>query len=196
VTRRGPSDDSGGSLSFPLAGLLALGVTYIVWGSTYLAIRVAVREDAGWGPFWLGAARVGVAAAFLTGEPTTLGCLLGLLAVLAIAVRNGITLVRYYRSLEKREGGFTSELVVRGTTERVGPILTTALVTAAALLPALFMGGVAGLEILHPMAITVLGGLVTSTLVSLVVVPGLYLADGGEVEPDVLVEEEPPRLVA
>jgi drug/metabolite transporter (DMT)-like permease len=65
VTRRGPSDDSGGSLSFPLAGLLALGVTYIVWGSTYLAIRVAVREDAGWGPFWLGAARVGVAAAFL-----------------------------------------------------------------------------------------------------------------------------------
>ncbi len=49
----------------PLAGLLNLFVTYIVWGSTYLAIRVAVREGAGWGPFWLGAARVLVAAAVL-----------------------------------------------------------------------------------------------------------------------------------
>ena len=138
----------------------------------------------------------GVAAAFLTGEPTTLGCLLGLLAVFAIAVRNGIAMVRHYRSLEKREGGFSPELVARGTSERVGPVLTTALVTAAMFLPMLFMGGIAGLEILHPLAITVLGGLVSSTAVTLFVVPGLYLADGAEVEPDVLVEEEPPRLVA
>ncbi|MCG6949893.1 MAG: EamA family transporter [Acidobacteria bacterium] len=50
---------------FSIAGLLCLFVTYIVWGSTYLAIRVAVREDAGWGPFWLGAMRVLVAAAVL-----------------------------------------------------------------------------------------------------------------------------------
>lgn len=49
----------------PVSGLLALAVTYVVWGSTYLAIRVAVREGAGWGPFWLGAARVLVAAALL-----------------------------------------------------------------------------------------------------------------------------------
>jgi drug/metabolite transporter (DMT)-like permease len=55
----------GDRLGFPMAGLLSLGVTYIVWGSTYLAIRVAVREGAGWGPFWLGAARVGVAAVLL-----------------------------------------------------------------------------------------------------------------------------------
>ncbi len=51
--------------TLPLAGLLNLLVTYIVWGSTYLAIRVAVREGAGWGPFWLGASRVLVAAAVL-----------------------------------------------------------------------------------------------------------------------------------
>ena len=50
---------------FPVAGLLCLLVTYVVWGSTYLAIRVAVREGAGWGPFWLGASRVFVAAAIL-----------------------------------------------------------------------------------------------------------------------------------
>lgn len=138
----------------------------------------------------------GVAAGFLTGEPGTLGPLAGLFAVLAIAVRNGITLVRHYRSLEKQEGGFSPELVARGTRERMAPILTTALVTAAAFLPALFLGGVEGLEILHPMAIVMLGGLVTSTLVSLLVVPGLYLAHGGQAEPAVLVEEEPPRLVA
>jgi drug/metabolite transporter (DMT)-like permease len=50
---------------YPVSGLLSLFVTYIVWGSTYLAIRVAVREGAGWGPFWMGAARVLVAAALL-----------------------------------------------------------------------------------------------------------------------------------
>ena len=52
---------------YSLAGLLNLLVTYVVWGSTYLAIRVAVREGAGWGPFWLGATRVLVASGFLFG---------------------------------------------------------------------------------------------------------------------------------
>jgi drug/metabolite transporter (DMT)-like permease len=56
-----------GSQRYSIAGLLNLFVTYVVWGSTYLAIRVAVREGAGWGPFWLGATRVLVAAAFLFG---------------------------------------------------------------------------------------------------------------------------------
>ena len=54
-----------GKHHLPLAGLLNLFVTYVVWGSTYLAIRVAVREGAGWGPFWMGASRVLVAAALL-----------------------------------------------------------------------------------------------------------------------------------
>ena len=64
MTRTGVSD-SGERSGYPVAGLLSLGVIYIVWGSTYLAIRVAVREGAGWGPFWLGAARVGAAAVLL-----------------------------------------------------------------------------------------------------------------------------------
>jgi Cu/Ag efflux pump CusA len=138
----------------------------------------------------------GVVAASVTGDPTALGSLLGLVAVFAIATRSGVTLVRHYRSLEKREGGFSAELVARGTRERLGPVLMTAIVAAAAFLPFIFLGGIAGLEILHPMAIAVLGGLVTSTVVTLGVVPRLYLSFGGEVEPDVLVEEEPPRLVA
>jgi drug/metabolite transporter (DMT)-like permease len=65
VTPHRVSEGAGERLGYPVAGLLSLGVTYIVWGSTYLAIRVAVREGAGWGPFWLGAARVGVAAVLL-----------------------------------------------------------------------------------------------------------------------------------
>jgi drug/metabolite transporter (DMT)-like permease len=65
VTGRRISDGAGERLGYPVAGLLSLGVTYVVWGSTYLAIRVAVREGAGWGPFWMGAARVVVAAVFL-----------------------------------------------------------------------------------------------------------------------------------
>lgn len=139
----------------------------------------------------------GLIAALLGGDPTSLGSLLGLLAVFAIAARNGITLIRHYRNLEKQDGGsMTPELVLRGTRDRLGPILMTTIVTAVAFLPFLLLGAVAGLEILHPMGIVVLGGLVSTTLVSLFVVPALYLAFGGHVEPDVLVEEELPRLVA
>ena len=65
MTRRSFREVAADRLGFPLGGLLSLGVTYVVWGSTYLAIRVAVREGAGWGPFWLGSARVAVAAVVL-----------------------------------------------------------------------------------------------------------------------------------
>jgi Cu/Ag efflux pump CusA len=108
-----------------------------------------------------------------------------------------LTLIWPYRHLEKQEGGdFSAELVLRGTRDRLVSILMTAIVTALAFAPFLLFGGIAGLEILRAMAIAILGGLVTSTLVSLLVVPALYLGFGASAEPDVLVEEEPPRLVA
>jgi drug/metabolite transporter (DMT)-like permease len=65
VTLLGAGAEPGGRPRLPVAGLLNLGVLYIVWGSTYLAIRVAVREGSGWGPFWMGGSRVLVAAAIL-----------------------------------------------------------------------------------------------------------------------------------
>ena len=131
------------------------------------------------------------------GIGVSLGAILGLLAVVTLAARNGLTLVWHYRQLEKQEGVVTSkELVLRGTRDRFAPIAISAIATALAFLPFAWASGVAGHEMLHPMAVVVLGGLVTSTFVSLLLVPSLYLRFGAGAEPAVLVEEEPPRLIA
>ncbi len=139
----------------------------------------------------------GVATAFLVGGPLSLGSTLGLLALLGIAARNGTTLLGHYRQLEKEEGvALSPELVLRGTRERFAPIAMTAIVTALAFLPFALAGDTAGHEILHPMALVVLGGLVTTTLVNLLVVPALYLRFGAQAEPEIIAEAEPPRLIA
>jgi Cu/Ag efflux pump CusA len=95
--------------------------------------------------------------------------------VLGIAARNGIMLVSHYRHLQTVEGmPFGRELIVRGAEERLAPILMTALVTALALLPVVVGGNRAGHEIEHPMALVILGGLFTSTLLNLLFLPALY----------------------
>jgi Cu/Ag efflux pump CusA len=115
-------------------------------------------------------------AAFLGGGILSLGSLFGFFAVLGIAVRNGIVLIKHYQHLEAQEGeAFSPELVVRGARERLGPILMTAIVTALALLPIVLFGGIPGIEMIYPMAVVILGGLVTSTIVNLFVMPALYL---------------------
>src|SRR5262249_16066627 len=97
------------------------------------------------------------------------------LTVFGIAARNAIMLISHYQHLERAEGEpFGAGLALRGARERLSPILMTALATALALLPALWLGDVPGLEVVRPMAIVVLGGLVTSTLLNLLVVPSLY----------------------
>jgi CzcA family heavy metal efflux pump len=122
----------------------------------------------------------GVLAVFVTdGGLLSLGSIVGFLAVLGIAVRNGITLVGRYRQLEQHDGGaFGAELVRRGTREQATPILTTAVTTALAFLPLALFGSIAGLEIMQPMAIVILGGLVTTTLFSLIGVPAVYVLFG------------------
>jgi CzcA family heavy metal efflux pump len=122
----------------------------------------------------------GVLTALFVGGVTTFGALLGLFAVLGIAARNGILLFRDCQRLEQEDGEPPgSELVLRATRDRAGPVLVTALATAVALLPLVFLvhgsGGVAGAEVLFPLAVVVLGGLVTSTLLSVLVLPALYL---------------------
>jgi Cu/Ag efflux pump CusA len=120
-----------------------------------------------------------VAAAFLSGGVLSLGSLVGLVTVIGIAARNGIMLVSHYRHLESAEGlPFGRELVVRGTEERVAPILMTALATGLALLPIVLTGERAGQEIEHPLAVVILGGLVTSTVLNLLLLPPLYLRYG------------------
>ncbi|HLE53133.1 MAG TPA: efflux RND transporter permease subunit, partial [Anaerolineales bacterium] len=121
----------------------------------------------------------GVLAALLGSSLISLGSLFGFLTILGIAARNSILMMDHYGYLERREGeSFGPELVLRGSRERIAPTLMTALTTGLALLPFLLFGGTPGLEIVRPLAIVVLGGLVTSTIVTLFVVPALYLRFG------------------
>ncbi|HVF15200.1 MAG TPA: efflux RND transporter permease subunit [Acidimicrobiales bacterium] len=118
----------------------------------------------------------GAAAAFALAGDVTVGAALGLLVVLGIAARNGILLVTRYQEMERREEhGFGSALVVQGARERLAPTLMTAAATVLMFLPVIVLGARPGYELLRPMGMVVLGGLVTSTLVSLFVVPALYL---------------------
>ena len=93
-------------------------------------------------------------------------------------------LISHYQHLEEQEGeAFGPELVLRGARERLAPIVMTALTTALALLPFVLFGNIPGHEIVRPMAIVILGGLVTSTLLNLFVLPALYLRFGASREP-------------
>ena len=106
----------------------------------------------------------------------SLGSLVGLVTVIGIAARNGIMMVSHFRHLEHEEGvPFGRDLVMRGAEERLAPILMTALATGLALLPIAFGGDKAGQEIEHPLAVVILGGLVTSTILNLFLLPPLYL---------------------
>lgn len=118
----------------------------------------------------------GVIAAHLGGGILSLGSLVGFLTLMGIAARNGILLINHCQHLEQFEGmPFGPPLVLRGAAERLSPILMTTLATALALVPLVMMGNLPGHEIEHPMAVVILGGLVTSTLVNLFIVPSLYL---------------------
>lgn len=121
----------------------------------------------------------GVLATYLAGGIISLGSLVGFLTVLGIAARNGILLISHYQYLEREEGeDFGPELVRRGARERLSPILMTTLATGLALVPLVVLGNIPGHEIEHPMAVVILGGLVTSTLLNLFIVPSLYLRFG------------------
>jgi len=121
----------------------------------------------------------GVLAAWLSGGIISLGSLVGFFTVFGIAARNGILLINHCQHLETREGmEFGPALVLRGARERLSPILMTSLATGLALVPLVVLGSRPGHEIEHPLAVVILGGLFTSTLLNLFVVPSLYLRFG------------------
>lgn len=118
----------------------------------------------------------GVLGVFLSGGIVSLGSMVGFVTVLGIAARNGIMLISHYRHLELFEGEtFGVSLVMRGSEERLVPIIMTALTTGLALVPLVVVGDVPGNEIEHPLAIVILGGLIASTILNLLFVPALYL---------------------
>jgi cobalt-zinc-cadmium resistance protein CzcA len=114
----------------------------------------------------------GVVALFLTGEYLSVPASVGFIALWGIAVLNGVVLVSYIRSL-REEGVPQAEAVVQGCRQRFRPVLMTATVAMLGLIPMLFASG-PGSEVQRPLAIVVIGGLVTSTLLTLVVLPTLY----------------------
>ena len=121
----------------------------------------------------------GVLGAAWNGGIISLGSLVGFYTVFGIAARNGILMINHYQHLERHEGEvFGPALVIRGARERLAPILMTALATGLALVPLVVSGEIPGAEIEYPMAIVILGGLITSTLLNLFVVPSLYLRFG------------------
>lgn len=128
----------------------------------------------------------GVVVALVTGGGSFgLGAVMGLIAVFAIAARNGLSLLAHYQSLAGENGGRPQrELVLDATRDRMGGVFATALATAAAMVPFLLLGTQPGLEVVGPIAAVTLGGLVTSSLVTLFVIPAAYLGFGPSPEPE------------
>ena len=159
---------------FSLAALAVIGILVLLhvdFQSVRLVLLVALTL-----PFALIG---GVIGAFAGGGVLSLGSLVGFVTVLGIAARNGIMLISHYRHLEEEEGmTFGVPLVIRGAQERLAPILMTALTTAFALLPIVLGGNQPGYEIEYPMALVIVWGLMTSTVLNLFLMPSLYAVFG------------------
>ena len=120
----------------------------------------------------------GVVSVFMSGGDLSLGSMVGFVTVFGVAVRNGILLISNYRHLQDHGHSFGAALILRGSVERLAPILMTAATTALAIVPLVVSGNLPGHEIEHPMAIVIMGGLISSTLLTLFVLPAIYLRFG------------------
>jgi cobalt-zinc-cadmium resistance protein CzcA len=115
----------------------------------------------------------GVAAVWATGGVVSVSSAVGFILLFGIAVRNGIILVGHINDLRREEGMELYEAIRQGAQERIGPVLMTALSTGLGMLP-LAMSSGSGAEIQKPLAIVMIGGMITATLLTLVVLPALY----------------------
>jgi Cu/Ag efflux pump CusA len=151
-----------------LAGIAILLLLQASFGTWRLAVLVLLT---------LPMALVGgVLAAVLGGGLVSLGTLVGFFTVFGISARNGILLVNHAQHLEREEHEpFGPALVLRAAKERLSPILMTSLATGLAVVPLVALGDRPGYEIEYPLAAVIIGGLLTSTLLNLFVVPSLYL---------------------
>lgn len=165
---------------FGMGALSLVGIFVLLlvdFGSTRLAALTMVNVPL---------AFVGGLAAVLLGAGgrLSLGGIVGFVTVFGITIRNGIVLIAHYRWVEREQGVRLDHAgLVTASVERLAPILMTALVTGIALVPLLFLGGRAGGEIEQPMALVIVGGLVTSTWLNLFVVPSWYASAAGRLPP-------------
>jgi cobalt-zinc-cadmium resistance protein CzcA len=148
---------------------LSLGVIFLVLFSTFGSVRQALLVLSNI-PFALVG---GIVALWLAGEYLSVPASVGFIALLGIAVLNGVVLVSHFNQL-RAQGLPLVECVTQGTRRRLRPVLMTASITAFGLVPLLFASG-PGSEIQRPLAIVVIGGLVTATALTLILLPLLYL---------------------
>lgn len=157
-----------------LGSAVGIGVVMLLW-LAFRAVRPLVLVLTNLPFAFVG----GVAAVTLGGGVLNVGSLIGFVTLFGITVRNGIMMISHWQHLHDQEGlPWGPELVFRGAQERLVPVLMTALVTGLGLLPIAIGSGEAGREVEGPMAWVILGGLITSTVLNLVVLPVLYLRWG------------------
>jgi Cu/Ag efflux pump CusA len=132
-----------------------------------------------------------VIAMWMTGVTLSVATMVGFITLAGIATRNGILKISHYVNLCRVEGeGFGQVMIVRGSIERLTPVLMTALVAAFALVPLLLASDAPGKEILHPVAVVIFGGLISSTLLDTLLTPLLYWRFGAEPTARLLREGE------
>ncbi len=181
----GFSEEASGRSGVLAVSVAALIGIFLLLQAAFTSWRVALLVFAALPVTLVG----GAIAAVLTGGDITLGSAAGLVAVLGLAARGSVLLIRHYQQRQRDGETFGAELVTKGTRDRLVPILTTAVASVAVLIPFAASRGSAGFEIVGPMAIVLLGGLITTTLVTLVVIPAMYLRFGYVAEDEAAGED-------
>ena len=154
-----------------LLSLVSLALMFVVLYSRYQSTKLSLLIMANI-PLALVGAVVGL---WLSGQPLSVAALVGFITLAGISVRNGILKVSHYVNLMRFEGeNFDRKMIVRGSLERLAPVLMTALVTAFALAPLLFEAEQPGTEVLHPVAVVIFSGLISSTLLDTFLTPAMF----------------------
>lgn len=163
------------SRTISLLSLLSLATIFTILYSRYRSAALALIIMGSVPLALIGS----VLALWFTGQPLSVASMIGFITLTGIASRNGILKISHYINLALHEGmPFGRDLVVRGSLERMTPVLMTALSAGLALLPLMIDASAPGKEVLHPVAITIFGGLVSATLLDAILTPILFLRFG------------------
>jgi CzcA family heavy metal efflux pump len=163
------------SRTIGILSLLSLSLVFAILYNRYRSVLFALIVMGNVPLALIGA----VIALWLTGKPLSVASMVGFITLTGIAARNGILKISHYINLALQEGiPFGRDLVVRGSLERLTPVLMTAVAAGVALVPLLIDAATPGKEILHPVAVTIFGGLISATLLDTFLTPVLFLRYG------------------
>ena len=169
-----------------LIGLLSVGsllLIFVVLNSRYRSAQLSLMIMLNIPLAMVGA----VIGLWISGQPLSIAALIGFITLAGISVRNGILKISHYLNLMQSEGEvFDLSMIIRGSIERLSPVLMTALVTAFALAPLLFEAEQPGTEILHPVAVVIFSGLISSTLLDTFLTPAIFWLYGRKASEKVL----------